>query len=194
MSAAVGAALALELGAGARLLLQRLGRAEGVGAVAAAVRAAGGPALHAVGAWQPAPAGAVAAWDLRGWGPGRFTGWDPRRGWFEEHGPVVIFLDVGAAAALSAEAPHVLSWAGGVRLPDPALVRVASSDAERAAGERLLADWAHDHPEEARAQQDRTVGADLASGRVFTWLGPRSPMEAARDQLDEGVVHLRRWS
>lgn len=193
MSGSVGAALALELAAGARLLLQRVGRGETPSSLAAEVRAAGGPELRSAEVWGAALGGA-AAWDLRGWGPGRFADWDPRRGWFEDHGPVVVLLDVGAAAALTAEAPHVVSWAGGVRLPDPGLVRVAATGEERTLGERLLADWAHDHPEEAQGLRGRTVGVDLAGGRIFTWAGPRSPMEAARDQLDEGVIHLRRWS
>jgi hypothetical protein len=63
-----------------------------------------------------------------------------------------------------------------------------------ALGERLLREHAAEHREEAATWLGQTVAIDLATRRVFRWAGDRSPLDHARELLDEGIVYHQRWT
>lgn len=91
---------------------------------------------------QPLPVlpGLIRVLDARALAAGSFRAWQAdREGLGTADAPLVVLLDVRAGRLLLEEAPHLASWAGGVRMPMEPVVRTTESKQERQLGENALA-------------------------------------------------------
>ena len=187
------ASVVLELQAGQPLILQRVRRAVTAESAARSLSTALGSPVQVVNSpWEPGEAG-CRVMDARRAGEASFDDWDVRRATMTTPDrPLVVLLDVVTSTWLLVAAPHVASWAGGVRLPTPPSVRPALSDDEIKVGERLLREALAESPGLAAELVGRTFAVDLASGRIFVPRLTTSALELARDAMDEGVVWMTR--
>ena len=179
--------VALRVLAGSPLVLQRVPRAFDPDAFASDLAAKVGQAVRVVSALDDRPD--LALVDLRHTGPSTFVNWDPRRAdLVPDGGQRVVLLSAATGRALLQQAPHTASWAGDVGLPAEPSVRSARSDDELATGRHLFAAWA---AEEA-LPRGAAIGIDLATERRFRGRADVSPLDLAREALDEGIVYLTR--
>lgn len=187
------APIAIELQAGQPLILQRVRRAVNAEALAASLAAQAGEDVHVVATpWEACAAG-PRVMDARRALEADFDDWDVRRATLATpERPLVVLLDVVTSTWLLVAAPHVASWAGGVRLPVPPSVRPALSEEEIGAGKRQLRDALAESPGLAAELAGLTFAVDLASGRIFKPRPSTSALELARDAMDEGVVWVTR--
>lgn len=187
------ALLALELRAGLPLALQRVRRSETAEAFAAELGDSLDGAVRVVSHPLEPPGEGVRVLDGRRFREEDFAAWDMERARLAsaEH-PLVILLDVATTRWLLQAAPHVASWASGVRLPVPSAVRVARSKDELAAGRRWLQRLLRDDPVFSARHHGMTIAIDLLTGKDFVPSPPTTALERARDNLDEGIVFVTR--
>lgn len=185
--------VALELQAGQPLILQRVRRSVTAAEVAGVLQEHLDRPVRVVA--EPTEAGeeGVRVWDARQSKESSFDGWDVQRATLaSSDNALVVLLDVVTSTWLIVAAPHVVSWAGGVRLPCPPSVRPALSEEEIRLGERLLREALAERPGLRAQLGGLSLAVDLASGRIFTTRGGTPPLSLARDHMDEGVVWITR--
>lgn len=128
--------------------------------------------------------------DARSVRMGSFEGWDARRRDLVPAGAQrVVLLDVASAALVALQAPHTVSWCGGIALPVETAVRGVATEDELAEGSRALARWASELPADSPWHGAR-VGIDLLTERVFAAPAHGDPLTAALDALDEGTIYV----
>lgn len=185
--------VSLALATDAIAVLQRVPRGALADEFAARIAKATGRPIRLVESPTPPVLGEIRVLDGRKIPPGGFEDWDEHR---EElatpEAPLVVMLDVVSARQLLREAPHVASWAGGIRLPVEALVRPAASVQERRMGRNALSRVLHEHPELVSERDGEIVGVEIGSDRLFLQLPDTSPLQRARLELDEGMIYLVR--
>jgi hypothetical protein len=176
--------VALEVLSGAPLILQRVGRGVGAEEFAGRLGSALQGAVRVATTWDDGRD--VAVIDARMTPPEVFAGWDARRPTLVPAGACrVLLLDAASAAMLLSRAPHLGSWAGGVCLPEPDLVRPARTEEELRIGGRLFDEWVR-----RGGRRGERVGIDLQTGRAFTRTSDGSVFDVAREHLDEGVIFV----
>lgn len=122
-----------------------------------------------------------------------FQRWDEGRAQLgDERSPLVVLLDVHSGKALLAAAPHLSSWAGGVQLPEEKSVRPARSEEELTLGRAALRRALYEHPELRETHPRVPIGVMIGSDRLFLGEGDVYPLQAAREQLDEGILYITR--
>jgi hypothetical protein len=184
--------LQAEARAGARVILQRVPRAVHAGEVGEALVTLGLTAAVVSSPWEPTGADADVL-DLRGDDVATMQSLDTRRHDLEARTTALIaLLDVATGRRLAQHAPHLLSWAGGVRLPPVSMVRVARTDEELALGAAALQRALAALGAVRATLVGRTVAVDLASEQLFTGRADGSALDVARENLDEGIVFLAR--
>ena len=182
---ATAARRALDLAGGASLLLQRVPRAWTADALAGALQPLVGRPVRVARGLDDAVD--IAVWDARGQPPATFDAWDPQRATLvPADGARIVLLDVATARHVLQRAPHTASFAGGVTMPPPGAVRGAETLEQAEAGDALLRRTVADHPE----HRGRLVGIDLLSERIFAGLPDATPVEVAREHLDEGIIYV----
>lgn len=184
-------AVALSLQAGLPVVLQRVARATSAQGFVHELQALlGTPCAVVQAPIDRAPVG-VRVLDARQASRDTFLAWDHQRARLgDASSPLVVLLDAASGRTLLQVAPHLSSWAGGVRLPVEPLVRTARSDQELRLGQNALRRVLHERPE--LRQEDAPIGVVLGSDRVFVGLPEVSPLAQARDELDEGTVYVTR--
>lgn len=124
-----------------------------------------------------------------------FQRWDEGRAQLgDERSPLVVLLDVHSGKALLTAAPHLSSWAGGVELPEEKSVRPALSDQEVVLGRAALRRQLHARPALRETHPGVPIGVVIGSDRLFLGEGGVHPIQAAREELDEGIVYITRLS
>lgn len=124
-----------------------------------------------------------------------FRQWDEGRAQLgDERSPLVVLLDVHSGKALLAAAPHLSSWAGGVQLPEEQLVCPALSDKDVALGRAALQRQIHRWPSLRKTHSRAPIGVVIGSERLFLGEGGVHPFQAAREELDEGILYITRLS
>ena len=122
-----------------------------------------------------------------------FRGWDEGRAQLgDERSPLVVLLDVNSGKALLAAAPHLSSWAGGVQLPEEKSVRPARSDEELSLGRAALRRVLYQQPELRETHPRVPIGIMIGSDRLFLGEGGVYPLQAAREEFDEGILYITR--
>lgn len=122
-----------------------------------------------------------------------FQRWDEGRAQLgDERSPLVVLLDVHSGKALLAAAPHLSSWAGGVQLPEEKSVRPARSEEELTLGRAALRRALYEHPELRETHPRVPIGVMIGSDRLFLGEGDVYPLQAAREELDEGILYITR--
>lgn len=122
-----------------------------------------------------------------------FRRWDEGRAQLgDERSPLVVLLDVHSGKALLAAAPHLSSWAGGVQLPEEKSVRPARSDEELELGRAALRRVLYQRPELGETHPRVPIGVIIGSDRLFLGEGGVYPLQAAREELDEGILYITR--
>ena len=86
----------------------------------------------------------------------------------------------------------MLSWAGGVRIPQGDFVRPTRSEAELLQGEAALARALAEDPGFAGRHAGQLVAIDLLTRSMFTARPDAQPLSVAREGLDQGIVYLGR--
>lgn len=184
--------LQAEVQAGARVILQRVPRSLRASELGAALSGLGMTASVVSSPWEPTGS-QVDVVDARGHDAESLEALDTRRHDLEARTTsLLLLLDVATGRRLARHAPHVLSWAGGVRLPPVVPVRTAQTEEELSLGEsafhRALAALG---PRRANLV-GHTVAVDLASEQVFMGRSDGSALDVARENLDEGIVFMGR--
>lgn len=134
---------------------------------------------------------AVRVLDARGLTREGFATWEPRRALLgDSASPLVVLLDAATARDLLTGAPHVASWAGGVQLPLERSVRAARSEAELRMGANAFSRIRAENREVLAAFLGRTVAVQIGTDRLFVPTLGASALEAAREELDDGLVYL----
>ena len=124
-----------------------------------------------------------------------FRRWDEGRAQLgDERSPLVVLLDVHSGKALLAAASHLSSWAGGVQLPEEQLVCPALSDKEVALGRAALRRQLHARPALRQTHSRAPIGVVVGSDQLFLGEGGVHPLQAAREELDEGILYITRLS
>ena len=184
---------ALDLLGGADLVLQRVPRATSADAIATRLVEEldrEGNVVHAADTVSP---GAVRVLDGRALGEDTFSRWDRARATLAMAGsPLVVLLNVEAGRRLLRAAPHVASWAGGVRLPAESVIQIAQSEAQLEAGRAALSRALQSDPALAVRAAGRSVGVVIGSDRVFVMSPDASVVDQARCELDEGLLYVAR--
>jgi hypothetical protein len=122
-----------------------------------------------------------------------FRQWDEGRAQLgDERSPLVVLLDVHSGKALLAAAPHLSSWAGGVQLPEEKSVRPARSDEELTLGRAALRRVLYQRPELRETHPRVPIGIMIGSDRLFLGEGDVYPLQAAREEFDEGILYITR--
>jgi hypothetical protein len=122
-----------------------------------------------------------------------FRRWDEGRAQLgDERSPLVVLLDVHSGKALLAAAPHLSSWAGGVQLPEEKSVRPARSEEELTLGRAALRRALYEHPELRETHPRVPIGVMIGADRLFLGEGGVYPLQAAREELDEGILYITR--
>lgn len=182
----------LELQTGARMILQRLPLTLTDAEIHEKLSNAERPVdvIHDITA--PSPLDRVRLLTARGWLPERFAGWDRRRhALCSPERPVVVVLDVVAAASVLQAAPQCCSWAGGVRLPLEPIIQLARTDEQIAVGARVYRNLYSENPD--RLPAGERVAIDIGTGRVFRRRRDAQPERVAAESLDGGLVYLCAW-
>lgn len=150
----------------------------------------GRPAQAVPDASPPRP-GVVRVLDARQAPVASFARWDQtREALITPDSPLVILLNANSAADLLRHAPHLASWAGGVRLPREPEVRAAQSEAELATGQRMVRRLLSARPELREDLEGIVFGVDLATERLFRGAEGYPALHQARDLMDQGIVYL----
>lgn len=190
MSTNTAELIAVLLLAGQRVVLQRVARTMSAAGLAEQLTTLTERPCGVVTDPLSQTPGVVRVLDARMFGVEQFAAWEPAR---EQLGtpesPLVVMLDMVSGPAILRAAPHVVSWAGGVRLPAERLVRFARGPDEIALGQRALRNALHEHPEFARRNLGVTVVVDIASERLFEPRRDVSAISRAREELDEGIAY-----
>ena len=121
-----------------------------------------------------------------------FAGLDPDRARLSDladRSPLVVMLDHASADALARDAPHTLSWAGGVWLPPDHPAFGAYTDEQVEEGERALKMAIEREPSFARAHAGELVAVDILSGRLFARVGTATAFDVAREHIDDGIIY-----
>lgn len=122
-----------------------------------------------------------------------FRSWEARRAELGTlRSPLVVLLNAESTRALLRAAPHVASWAGGVQLPVERSVRPAQSEQELRLGSNALSRIRRAQADLLRAYLGRTIGVQLGADRVFVPTLGASALDAAREELDEGIIYMVR--
>ncbi|MCK6515209.1 hypothetical protein L6R46_09170 [Myxococcota bacterium] len=137
--------------------------------------------------------GTVRVIDARTLRADTFRHWDEGRHQLgDEKSPLIVLLDVNSGKALLAAAPHLSSWAGGVQLPEEKEVRAARSDEELALGRAALQRVLHLRPSLRQTHPRVPIGIMIGSDRLFLGEGDVYPLQAAREEFDEGILFITR--
>lgn len=107
-------------------------------------------------------------------------------------GQMLVLVDVQTGRALLRQAPQTASWAGGVHLPHPSAVRPARTDQEVQLGREMLARALREAGPAVHRKSGESVGLNLADARLFFREPHRRPLEAAEEELDEGIIYVGR--
>lgn len=185
--------VALRIGAGMPVVLQRVPREAQAETLAAQLRDLLERATTCVSDPFEAHPDTVRVLDARGRTRDDFATWEPRRGLLGDNSsPLVVLLDAATARDLLIGAPHVASWAGGVQLPLEKTVRAARSEAELRMGANAFSRIRSENHETLAAFLGRTVAVQIGTDRLFVPTLGASALDAAREELDEGLVYLVR--
>lgn len=123
----------------------------------------------------------------------RFKAWETMRAKMADSGsPLIVMLDMVSGRTILSAAPHIVSWAGGVRLPVERLVRTVDTEAEIDLGRRALRNALLAAPEFGRRNLGVTVAVDAVSEQLFEPRADATALQRAREELDEGLVLLKR--
>ena len=185
--------LKLELEAGALLVLQRVSPSLTAEALAVGLSSAlEGPVELVIEPFTEGPR-PPRLLDARSLPPGAFHSWEPRRAELAlSDAPLIVLLDVDTGRRLLREAPHVASWAGGVRMPSEPTVRPAETAQERRLGRNALSRAQSERPELADRWDGQTLGVAIGSDRLFFPSTSASALQQARAEMDEGILYLHR--
>lgn len=179
-------AIALQLEAGAGLILQRVPPALDASTVAAAVNG-----VVVDGFRVPAPG--VRVLDARQCRS--FEDLDAVRADLADEvtrSSLVVLLDHTSASALAEGAPHTVSWAGGIALPPDHPARGVLTDEEFAQGARALNIALSERPGFADKHAGAEVAIDLLTRRLFVRSGTSTALDIAREHIDDGIVYVER--
>lgn len=185
--------VALRIQSGLPVVLQRVPRRLDAQAVARGLIERVGRAAAVVTDAFTGRSEAVRVIDGRSLRAETFRQWDEDRAQLgDERSPLVVLLDVNSTKALLANAPHLSSWAGGVQLPEEKDVRPARSDDELALGRAALRRILQVRSELRQTHSRVPIGVVLGSDQLFLGEGGVYPLQAAREELDEGIVYITR--
>ncbi len=106
--------------------------------------------------------------------------------------PLVVLLDAASARVVLRTAPHVTSWAGGVQLQVEHTVRPTQTEQERRLGNNAFSRVRKESRELLETFLGYTIGVDLGTERIFVPTLAASALDAAREELDEGLIHMVR--
>lgn len=185
--------LKLEIDTGALLILQRVSPGLSSEALADQLSSAlGSPVEAVIEPFTDGP-GPPRLLDARSLPPGAFHSWEPRRAELAlPDAPLIVLLDVASGRRLLREAPHVATWAGGVRMPPEPTVRPAETAQERRLGRNALSRAQSERPELADRWDGQTLGVAIGSDRLFFPSTSASALQQARAEMDEGILYLHR--
>jgi hypothetical protein len=185
--------VALRVGAGLPLVLQRVPRRLDAQAAAHGLAERLRRPVEIVTDAFIAKSDAVRVIDARPLRTDTFQRWDERRAQLgDNRSPLVVLLDANSGKALLKAAPHLSSWAGGVQLPEEKDVRPARSDEELASGRAALQSILYNRPSLYETHSRVPIGVMVGSKRLFLGEGDVYPLQAAREELDEGILYITR--
>lgn len=185
--------VALDVSGGALVVLQRVPRSTTAESMARRLREELGSEVRVVHSPEAVADAAVRVLDGRSLRHDTFARWDQMRPTLARPGsPLVVLLNVEATRALLQAAPHVASWAGGVRLPAEPIIAETRTPAQREAGRLAFARALQADPTLRIRAQGRSVGVVIGSGRTFIMRPDAHIEDQARSELDEGLIYISR--